>query len=157
MKAASITARIEEAAWRIRLPGAAALVRSAAAAALECEAASLTVLLTGDGAMRRLNLAFRGKDAPTNVLAFPALANPEGYLGDIALGLGVCEVEAREQAKTLPDHVRHLVVHGVLHLRGFDHDVPARATEMEARERRLLARSGVPDPYSEEADARAAD
>lgn len=155
MTAPSITVRIEDAAWRASLPGAVGLVRRAATAALDRDASGgLTALLTGDEAVRRLNAAFRGKDAPTNVLAFPALANPEGYLGDIALARGVCAGEAAEQGKSLADHVRHLVIHAVLHLRGHDHQEDSEATDMEALERVLLARMGVLDPYRGEGNGR---
>ena len=109
------------------------------------------MLLTGDAAVRALNARFRGQDRPTNVLAFPAPATAAGALGDIALAYGVCAAEARAQGKPLADHLQHLVVHGALHLLGLDHQTEAEAAAMEARERRVLAGLGVPDPYAAEA------
>jgi probable rRNA maturation factor len=93
-----------------------------------------------------LNARFRGKDAATNVLSFPAPGADAG-LGDVALALGVCEREAAEQGKTLADHLTHLTAHGVLHLLGYDHESDAEAEAMEARERAILAGLGVADPY----------
>jgi len=99
-------------------------------------------------AVADLNQRFRGKAGPTNVLSFPAPANPEAHLGDIALAFGVCAREAAQQGKTLANHVQHLVAHGVLHLVGWDHQTETEAEEMEAMERRILAGFGVPDPYA---------
>ena len=107
----------------------------------------LVVLLTDDAAVRDLNARFRGKDAPTNVLSFPAPANPEGHLGDVALAFGVCTREAAEQGKALGRHLQHLVVHGVLHLLGYDHMSDDEAEAMEGLERIVLAGLGAPDPY----------
>ena len=112
------------------------------------------VRLTDDDEQRRLNRTYRGKDAPTNVLAFPLadLADPLPpgsplLLGDIVLAFETVRREAAAQGKPLADHLRHLVVHGVLHLLGFDHESEAEAVAMEAREVELLAALGVPDPY----------
>lgn len=143
-----IDVEVEDPAWIGAIAGAADLARDAAAAALEGRAAGVVVLLTGDDAVRDLNARFRGKDAPTNVLSFPAPANPADHLGDIALAYGVCAAEAAAWGKPLADHLRHLVVHGVLHLLGYDHDEDARAETMEAHERSLLAGLGVSDPYA---------
>jgi probable rRNA maturation factor len=141
----AIDLQVEEAAWFERLPQIERLLAEAAAA-VEAEGAA-DILLTTDEGVRRLNARFRGKDKPTNVLSFPAPANPFGQLGDVALALGVCEREAREQHKPLADHVRHLLVHGLLHLLGYDHEAEADAEAMESLERTLLERLGVPDPY----------
>ena len=92
-----------------------------------------------------LNGRFRGRDHATNVLAFPAGEND--LLGDIAICAPVAAREAREQGKRLAEHYAHLVVHGVLHLRGMDHDTEAEAVAMEAQETRLLASLGFADPY----------
>jgi probable rRNA maturation factor len=112
------------------------------------------VRLTDDDEQRRLNRAYRGKDAPTNVLAFPLadLADPLPpgsplLLGDVVLAFETVRREAEAQGKPLADHLRHLVVHGVLHLLGFDHDSELDAAAMEAREVEILAALGVPDPY----------
>jgi probable rRNA maturation factor len=134
-------------AWREALPNAEALIQAAADAVdAEGEAA---VLLTDDAEVQDLNARFRGKDSPTNVLSFPAGPNPMGHLGDVALAFGVCESEARAQGKPLADHLRHLVVHGLLHLLGYDHEDEAEGDVMEALERSILSRMGVPDPYGE--------
>ncbi|WP_346764262.1 rRNA maturation RNase YbeY [Caulobacter sp. SLTY] len=108
------------------------------------------MLLTGDNEVADLNTRFRHKPGPTNVLSFPAPPNPENHLGDIALAYGVCAREAAAQGKTLADHLRHLTVHGVLHLAGYDHQTDDEAEAMEALERRVLADLGVADPYADE-------
>jgi probable rRNA maturation factor len=112
------------------------------------------IRLTDDDEQRRLNRNYRGKDAPTNVLAFPLadLASPlppgsPMLLGDVVLAFETVQCEAEAQGKPLADHVRHLVVHGVLHLLGFDHENEAAAAAMEAREIEILGVLGVPDPY----------
>jgi probable rRNA maturation factor len=107
----------------------------------------LVVLLTDDETVRDLNARFRSKDKPTNVLSFPAAANAEGHLGDIALAYGVCVREAAEQGKLLAHHLQHLVAHGVLHLLGYDHMSDDEAEAMEGLERVVLAGLGAPDPY----------
>ncbi len=142
-----IDVQIETPDWRRDVIGVRDLVRRAARlAAGSGDDCGLTVLLTSDTVVRDLNTRFRDKDAATNVLAFPAVEGC-GCLGDIALAHDVCALEAAEQGKSLADHLRHLVIHGVLHLRGYDHLTEAKATEMEGLERRLLARLGVDDPY----------
>ena len=114
--------------------------------------AELAVTLADDERVRSLNAEWRDKDEPTNVLTFPAVEPDETadapMLGDVILAFETVEREAREQGKPLADHVRHLVVHGVLHLFGYDHLEDDEAEEMEAIETRALARLGVPDPYS---------
>ena len=140
-----IDVEIEDQAWAAALPDAEGLCRRAAEAA---GARGVAVLLTGDAAVADLNERFRGKPAPTNVLSFPAPPTAQGHLGDIALAFGVCAREAREQGKPLAHHLQHLVIHGVLHLMGYDHEADADAERMEGRERDLLAGLGVPDPYS---------
>jgi probable rRNA maturation factor len=145
-----IDVEIEDAAWSAALPDAEALTRAAAIAALQSEGADgegVAVLLTDDAAVQELNSRFRQKDAPTNVLSFPAPHNPEKHLGDVALAFGVCTREAAEQGKPLAAHLQHLVVHGVLHLLGYDHMRDAEAEAMESLERVVLAGLGVPDPY----------
>jgi probable rRNA maturation factor len=109
----------------------------------------VVVLLTDDETVRDLNARFRGKDAATNVLSFPAHDTAHGHLGDIALAHGICAREAAEQGKTLAAHLQHLVAHGVLHLVGYDHEDDAEAEVMEDLERRVLASLGLPDPYED--------
>ena len=144
-----IDIEIEDERWSQAVPDAEALTRRAAEAALAGERGdNITVLLTDDATVRELNSRFRGKDAPTNVLSFPAFDNPEGFLGDIALAFGICEREAAEQGKSLAHHLQHLVAHGALHLVGYDHQGDAEAQAMEALEREILSGLGVPDPYA---------
>ncbi|MFI4935775.1 MAG: rRNA maturation RNase YbeY [Caulobacterales bacterium] len=144
---------VEDEGWTAAEPWAEQLALDAAAATLRHEGrpagAGVVILLTHDVALRALNAQFRGKDAPTNVLSFPALEPNQDHLGDIALAFGVCEREAAEQGKPLADHLQHLTAHGVLHLLGYDHEEDAEAESMEARERAILAGLGVPDPYAE--------
>jgi probable rRNA maturation factor len=151
-----ISVEVEDEAWSAALPDAADLAHQAAEAALAGRAGEVAILLTGDEEVRHLNHRFLDKDKATNVLAFPdiAAAKEPGRLGDIALAYGVCRAEAEDQAKPLADHLRHLVVHGVLHLLGYDHLRDEDATRMEAVERRLLAGMNVPDPYQANADVR---
>ena len=110
------------------------------------------VLLADDAGIADLNRRYRGKEGPTNVLSFPAPAMPglSGHLGDLALARETVLREAREQRKTVRAHLTHLAVHGTLHLLGFDHEAEAEAEEMEALEREILGRLGLPDPYLEE-------
>ena len=114
---------------------------------------SMTILLTDDATIQDLNARFRGKDAITNVLSFPAPSIARPHLGDIALAYGVCVQEAEAQGKPLAHHLMHLTAHGVLHLLGYDHESDVDAEEMEALEREILAGLGVPDPYARNADA----
>ncbi len=152
-------------AWTRALPGARAVAKRAAEAALvaarQKRAAEVSVLLTGDAAVHKLNATYRGKDKPTNVLSFPtggSGAPPGGMplpLGDVALAYGVAAREAKAEAKTLKAHLSHLVVHGVLHLLGYDHEMSADASAMERLEKRILAGLGIADPYSAPQLARA--
>ncbi|KQR53230.1 rRNA maturation RNase YbeY [Brevundimonas sp. Leaf168] len=147
-----IEIEVEAEAWTGALPDAEAVVERAAQAALGAVEGDIVVLLTDDAAVRELNGRFRDKDKPTNVLSFPAPENAFPHLGDIVLAYGVCATEAEAQGKTLADHLSHLVVHGVLHLLGRDHEDDAEAEEMEAEERDILAQIGVADPYLAEQD-----
>jgi probable rRNA maturation factor len=157
-----IAVRMTDPAWRRDLPSAALLARRAARAALAAalpaplrrKAAELTLVLTGDAVMRGLNHQYRGIDRPTNVLSF---GGPEEWrsgapgtpimLGDVILARETVAAEARTQGKTMADHTRHLIVHGVLHLLGHDHERTADAARMEALEIAVLADLGVGDPY----------
>lgn len=121
----------------------------------------LSVRLTSDDEVRALNGQWRDKDMPTNVLSFPlaetedledgAADGPELMLGDIVLARGVCAREAEEKAIPLPHHAAHLLVHGTLHLLGYDHHDDDAAEDMEARETRALARMGIANPYEDAA------
>lgn len=136
-----------------------ALVEAAALAALAAKPMPgaplvLDVILTDDAEQQQLNRQYRGKDMATNVLSFPAFDPhtpvPEGapvLLGDVVLAIETVEREARDQTKPVADHLRHLVVHGVLHLLGFDHEDDFDAAAMEALEVEILAGLGVSDPY----------
>ena len=144
-----IAVDIEDSAWIGALADVEDVVRRAAAAAQsERAGGDVSVLLTDDAAVRDLNRRFRDQDKPTNVLSFPAGAHAGVHLGDLALAYGVCADEAAVQKKTLNDHLSHLVVHGVLHLLGYDHLDDADADRMEATERTILAGLGIADPYA---------
>ena len=146
---------IEAGDWS-RLEDAEALAQKAAEAALavtyeadgEFEA---SVMLTDDAQIRELNRTWRDKDKPTNVLSFPAPEQPglDGprHLGDIALAYETLVRESEEESKELAHHFAHLIVHGVLHLLGYDHEVEAEADIMEALEVKALATLGIADPY----------
>jgi probable rRNA maturation factor len=135
-----------DAAWRRTLPQVERIVRQAARAAVGRRRSTLAVALADDKAVRKLNAAHRGKDKPTNVLSYPSAER--GFLGDVVLARQTVQREARSQRKRLADHVTHLVVHGTLHLLGYDHETgEGDAERMEALERRILSRLGVTDPY----------
>ncbi|HVA35547.1 MAG TPA: rRNA maturation RNase YbeY [Stellaceae bacterium] len=144
-------------AWRRALPKAPAICRAAAKAALAHAAgklggAELAVVLADDTLIAALNRDYRGIAKPTNVLSFAcAEPAPRGtalrLLGDVVLAYGTISREARAQGKTLGDHLAHLVVHGVLHLLGFDHERGGEARRMEALEVAILADMGIADPY----------
>lgn len=122
----------------------------AATAAAEGKSGSVSLLLGDDASVAELNQQFRGKAGPTNVLSFPpapGTAEP-GFLGDIALAAETIVEQAQFQGKRFEDHAAHLVVHGFLHLIGYDHEKPADAEVMERREREILASLGIEDPYA---------
>ncbi len=157
---------IEDARWEAA--GIGALADRAAAAALRAVGRdpavhALALLACDDARIATLNADFRGKARPTNVLSWPAFEgtppepgapeddSEEGeglFLGDIALAYDTCLREAEAASVSLSDHVTHLVVHGVLHLLGHDHEIEAEAEEMEAIETKTLATLGIEDPYS---------
>ena len=110
-------------------------------------------MLANDETLRALNARFRGKDAPTNVLAFPSAENRDGYLGDVAIAFGVAEREATMAGRGLLAHTLHLTVHGVLHLLGYDHVTAREARTMERLEIAILHELGVPSPYAQAAAA----
>ena len=108
----------------------------------------LTVLLADDARLRALNISFRGKAKPANVLSFPSRPSDAPYLGDVALAYGVVKREARAQSKSFAAHAVHLVVHGILHLTGHDHEKTKDARAMEGLETGILAKLGIADPYA---------
>jgi probable rRNA maturation factor len=123
---------------------------AAAVAALgpvgEEPAAELSILFTDDRTMRQLNAKWRRKDKPTNVLSFPQASG--AMLGDIVLAAETLAREAAVADKPLEDHMAHLIIHGFLHLLGYDHEDEAEAEKMEQLERAALARIGIADPYA---------
>lgn len=106
---------------------------------------SLSIALADDRRVRALNARDRKKDKPTNVLSYPS--GERAFLGDIVLARQTVWREARQQAKAPGHHVVHLVIHGTLHLLGYDHEDDSEAERMEALERRVLVRLGIADPY----------
>lgn len=140
------------------VPSRAAL-RRWAGVALERDA-RVTLRLVGRAEGERLNARYRGKPYPTNVLTFVyddvtselaghVTTDPGPVAGDLVLCVPVVRREAREQGKTFTAHCAHLVVHGMLHLQGYDHDTERTARRMEAHETALLAVLGIPDPYAD--------
>ncbi len=132
------------------------LVEGAARAALHAcgrpDTGEISVLLTDDQRLRALNLRYRNKDAPTNVLSFAAAlpaaqTASQGVCGDIALAFETIASEAAGEDKTMADHLRHLVIHGTLHLAGYDHENAADGDVMEALEITALASLGIASPY----------
>ncbi len=156
-QAAAIDVIGRAAAWRRRLPKAQAICRRAAAAALaRCgggrAGAEIAIVLADDALIAKLNRVYRGVAKPTNVLAFPGAeparpGAPPAPLGDVVVAYGTVAREARAQGKRLADHLAHLVVHGVLHLLGYDHVSAGEARRMEALEVAILDDLGVADPY----------
>ena len=137
---------VEDPAWRAHRGLQAQVKRAAEAAARRARLrGDFTILLADDARLKTLNRAFRGKNKPTNVLSFPSGAR--GYHGDIAIAHGVTAREAKAAGKRFADHVTHLVVHGVLHLAGYDHESESDAQVMEPLEVKILAGMGIADPY----------
>jgi probable rRNA maturation factor len=121
---------------------------------LPAAATTATLALATDAEVRTLNKTWRSQDKPTNVLSFPSALPPGGldgrarFLGDVVLAEETLAREAADQGITPADHFRHLVLHGLLHLLGYDHETDAQAHEMETLEVRILAAIGVADPYA---------
>lgn len=157
----AIDITIEHAAWS-DLTGLDALVARAAEAAVAeggvgVEAGTeLSVVFCDDAFIRVLNRDYRTKDKPTNVLSFPSDPVARAVtLGDVILAYETCAREAAAENKVFADHVTHLVIHGVLHLLGHDHETEAEADVMEGAEVRALARLGIASPYEDAAPLRA--
>jgi probable rRNA maturation factor len=152
--APSVEILIESPLWKA-VPAAKTTVRRAvvAAAPPTADNAAIAILLTDDQSIRTLNRQWRGLDKATNVLSFPAPSAGQGagtpmMLGDIVIAYETTAKEAAEEGKPFLDHLSHLAVHGLLHLVGYDHESHEDAEKMESLEQRILARLGVPDPYS---------
>lgn len=147
-KTSVVTVVIDDEGWRSE-PSTLRLIRRAARLALDRQprrSRSVTILLTGDARLRELNHQFRGKAKPTNVLSF-ASEDPSCW-GDVAIARGVVRREAREQSKTFAAHAAHLTVHGILHLKGYDHGKASDRASMERLEILILSRLGLPNPYA---------
>jgi probable rRNA maturation factor len=147
---------VASARWH-KAPRAARLVRRiiTAAASARMRDAEVSVILTNDRAIAALNRQWRGQDEPTNVLSFPTPApvaksgrGGAHHLGDIVIAYETTAKQARNEGKPFDHHVAHLALHGFLHLLGYDHESHRQAETMERRERLILARLGVPDPYA---------
>ncbi len=132
---AGISVAVQDPSWYRLVRNPQAIARRAASVA----GGAANILLADNATVRRLNARHRGRDKATNVLTFEP--------GDIILASGVVAAEARREGKRASDHLAHLVIHGMLHLQGFDHDRAGDARAMEMRETRLLARLGVPNPW----------
>ena len=149
MKPSKVTILTHDLRWRGRVP----TVRKAAEAALAAQKSKghVTIVLSDDAEVQTLNHHYRKKDKPTNVLSFPDGSAHGGFisLGDIILAYETIAREADEQGKTLSHHTQHLVVHGVLHLLGFDHEDDNDAQAMERWEIRILAGLSIANPYEQ--------
>lgn len=161
-----IAVEVEAESWTAALPDVVELCRNVAAAALAAGAArvgltehagrmEVSVLLADDERVRELNRDWRGFDKPTNVLSFAALEDEdvpaEGpiLLGDVIVAFQTTAAEAAESGKTITNHLSHLIVHGVLHLLGYDHEEDDEAEAMERLEAAVLGALGIPDPYAD--------
>jgi probable rRNA maturation factor len=114
----------------------------------DCSQAQITIVVMGRAEAHRLNLEFRKKDYPTNILTFP-YSPPPDLQADLVFCMPVIRAEAKSQGKPLDHHLAHLIVHGVLHAAGLDHDHESEAQAMEATETAILRRFRISDPYSE--------
>lgn len=141
--------RIEAAGWTKEIGEAESVCQWALNAALAITGVEgeVALLLTDDEEMHALNREWRKKDKPTDVLSFPADEMDAPFLGDIAIGLGVSRGDADTRGLKLTEHLSHLVIHGYLHLLGYDHIIEEEAREMEALEIQALASLGIGDPY----------
>jgi probable rRNA maturation factor len=168
--ALDISFSLEAGDWEAVVTDVEMLVEAAARAAFEAAErpeilgdapAEMSLVLADDALVQTLNRDYRDKDKPTNVLSFAllddlddtddVLAREQGMpilIGDVILAFETVQREAREQGKTVGDHLTHLVIHGVLHLLGYDHQSDPDADRMERLETSILARMGIADPYS---------
>lgn len=169
MKRAVVEVTVAHAPWRAALPRVREICRRAARAGLAVAAMpkveaglEISILLGTDLLLGGLNRQYRGVEGPTNVLSFPALEAPQKaarawprgaplLLGDLVLAFETIEAESARSGKSLADHLAHLVVHGVLHLAGYDHATEGEAVRMRRLETSALGRLGIPEPYSPKA------
>ena len=125
----------------------------AAAAVLSTAGGEVSIVLTDDSAITRLNRDWRGIDKPTNVLSFPASGQTDRQesrlLGDIVIAYQTLERECETENRLFLHHLAHLAIHGFLHLSGYDHETDGQADEMEALESKIMSRLNMPDPYVE--------
>jgi probable rRNA maturation factor len=147
---------IEEEGWLEVLPDLESVTELTLKAGAPSENVHISVLYTDDSSIQEMNAQWRGIDKPTNVLSFenPPMALPHGVpkpLGDIVLSLQTMQREAAADRKTLRAHTQHLLVHGFLHLLGFDHETESDAQTMESEEIRLLEMLSVANPYDVDA------
>jgi probable rRNA maturation factor len=154
-KQVQIDVIVRSSRWRKR-PTAKTIVKKAvlaAADAVSTPRAELAIVLSDDSGIRTLNRDWRGKNAPTNVLSFPAARAGKGqsaspYIGDVIIAYQTVAREAVAEGKPFNHHLAHLAVHGFLHLLGYDHENDRDAQKMERLERKILKRLAVPDPYA---------
>lgn len=148
---------LEDPRWQAELPEIETLIAKASAAAFDgakhMSDGLLSILLADDAQLAELNQNFRGKAGPTNILSFPPAEMPlepdtPPLLGDLALAFETMQREATNAAIPLSHHLQHLIVHGALHLLGYDHETDPDAEKMEALETAILSRIGIPDPYA---------
>jgi probable rRNA maturation factor len=152
-RAGAVVVTVQNASRSAAVPTPADVRRWARAALADGVRGEVTVRIVDEGESAELNSRYRGKKGATNVLSFqtesPRAAGDELLpFGDVVICADVVEREAREQGKALAAHWAHMVVHGTLHLQGFDHEQRRAAAAMEAHERTLLAKLGFPDPYT---------
>ena len=147
---------VRSARWRKRSTAGTTVKKAvlAAAKAVSTGPAELAIVLSDDSALRTLNRDWRGKNAPTNVLSFPAATagkdrSASPYIGDIVIAYQTTAREAVAEGKPFGHHLAHLAIHGFLHLLGYDHDNDRDADKMERLERKILARLSIPDPYAQ--------
>jgi probable rRNA maturation factor len=145
--------RIDDTDWK-SIPNLRKLAKTAISAAVPNRNISVSLLFTSDAKIAEMNGQWRAKPYATNVLSFPIAADapvPDGEpqpLGDIVLAFGVISKEALEQKKPVANHASHLIVHGVLHLLGYDHENDQGAEAMERLETKILAGLGIDNPYA---------
>jgi len=152
VRTAQLTVSVQNATTNSKIPTREQLEAWARAVLDGHAAGELNIRLVDEAESGRLNREYRKREGATNVLSFAAdpeliEIDPDAPCGDLVICADVVEREAREQDKATEAHWAHMVVHGALHLLGFDHESSGEAAEMEARERELLMRFGYPDPY----------